>query len=144
MGRSTDLEGWRRVPRPGFSAKVDHEGYFLTSAKEALRAVKEVDNSHFRLLSDIYHEHVQNGDPLAVMNEAEPYTAVYRVADAPGRHDPGTGKMKWNDIYKAIGKSGYSGYLTLEYLSVGDQVASLIKAVTAMRKDLNAATTVAP
>lgn len=121
------------------NSKVDHVGYFLTSAKEALRAVKEVDNPHFRLLFDIYHEYVQNGDPLAAMNEAEPYTAVYHVADAPGRHDPGTGKMKWDDIYKAIGKSGYSGYVTLEYLPLGDQVASLIKAVTQMRKDLNAA-----
>jgi hydroxypyruvate isomerase len=73
------------------------------------------------------------------MNEAEPYVAVYHVADAPGRHDPGTGEMKWDDIYKAIGKSGYTGYVTLEYLPEGDQVASLIKAVTQMRKDLNSA-----
>lgn len=118
------------------NGKVDHKGYFLTSAREALRAAKEVDNPHFRLLFDIYHEYVQNGDPIPAMNEAEAYTAVYHVADAPGRHDPGTGAMKWGDIYKSIGKSGYSGYLTFEYLPVGDQVESLIKAVTEMRKDL--------
>jgi hydroxypyruvate isomerase len=121
------------------NSKVDHKGYFLTSAREALQAVKEVGDPHFRLLFDIYHEYVQNGDPIAVMNEAEPYTAVYHVADAPGRHDPGTGKMKWDDIYKAIGKSGYAGYLTLEYLPLGDQVESLIKVVTQARKGLNAA-----
>jgi hydroxypyruvate isomerase len=119
------------------NSKVDHKGYFLTSAREALRAAREVDNPHFRLLFDIYHEYVQNGDPIPVMDEAEPYTAVYHVADAPGRHDPGTGAMKWHDIYKAIGKSGYSGYLTFEYLPQGDQVASLIKSVTEMRRDLN-------
>jgi hydroxypyruvate isomerase len=119
------------------NSKVDHKGYFLTSAREALRAIKEVGNPHFRLLFDIYHEYVQNGDPIAAMNDAEPYTAVYHVADAPERHDPGTGKMKWDDIYKAIGKSGYSGYLTFEYLPLGDQATSLIKAVTQMRKDLN-------
>lgn len=126
------------------NSRVDHKGYFLTSAREALRAAKEVDNPHFRLLFDIYHEYVQNGDPIPAMNEAEPYTAVYHVADAPGRHDPGTGKMKWDDIYKAIGKSGYSGYLTFEYLPLGDQVASLIKAVTQMRKDLNSAGITSP
>jgi hydroxypyruvate isomerase len=119
------------------NSKADHKGYFLTSAREALRVAKEVDHPHFRLLFDIYHEYVQNGDPMSAMNEAEPYTAVYHVADAPGRHDPGTGKMKWDDIYKAIGKSGYSGYLTFEYLPLGDQVASLRKAVTQMRKDVN-------
>jgi hydroxypyruvate isomerase len=121
------------------NSKVNHKGYFLTSAREALKAAKEVDNPHFRLLFDIYHEYVQNGDPIPVMNEAEPYVAVYHVADAPGRHDPGTGEMKWDDIYKSIGKSGYAGYVTLEYLPEGDQVASLMKAVTQMRKDLNAA-----
>jgi hydroxypyruvate isomerase len=119
------------------NSKVDHKGYFLTNAREALRVAKEVDNPHFRLLFDIYHEYVQNGDPLAAMKDAEAYTAVYHVADAPGRHDPGTGKMKWSEIYKAIGKSGYSGYLTFEYLPQGDQAASLIKAVTEMRRDLN-------
>ena len=121
------------------NSKVDHKGYFLTSAREALRVAKEVDSPHFRLLFDIYHEYVQNGDPIPAMKDAEPYTAVYHVADAPGRHDPGTGAMKWRDLYQAIGKSGYAGYLTFEYLPVGDQVASLIKAVTEMRKDLNSA-----
>jgi hydroxypyruvate isomerase len=121
------------------NSKVDHKGYFLTSAKGALKAAKEVDHPHFRLLFDVYHEYVQNGDPIPAMSEAEPYVAVYHVADAPGRHDPGTGQMKWDDIYKAIGKSGYAGYVTLEYLPEGDQVASLIKAVTQMRKGLNSA-----
>ena len=119
------------------NSKVDHKGYFLTSAKEALRAVKEVDNPHFRLLFDVYHEYVQNGDPIPIITEAAPYVAVFHVADAPGRHDPGTGKMKWDDIYKAIAKSGYTGYITLEYLPVSDPVDSLIAAVTQMRKDLN-------
>lgn len=122
------------------NSKVNHKGYFLTSAREALQAVKEVDNPHFRLLFDIYHEYVQNGDPIPAIRDAEPYVAVFHVADAPGRHDPGTGKMRWDEIYKAIGKTEYAGYITLEYAPVGDEVDSLIKAVTQMRKDLNEAT----
>ncbi len=122
------------------NSKVNHKGYFLTSAKEALQCVKDVDNPHFRFLFDIYHEYVQNGDPIPVINDAWPYVAVFHVADAPGRHDPGTGEMKWADIYKAIGKTGYSGYVTMEYMPVGDEVDSLTKAVTEMRKDINAAT----
>ncbi|MGA8028963.1 MAG: TIM barrel protein [Bryobacteraceae bacterium] len=122
------------------NSKVNHHGYFLTSGKEALQVVKDVDSPHFRLLFDIYHEYVQNGDPIPLITEAAPYVAVFHVADAPGRHDPGTGKMKWVEIYKAIGKSGYSGYVTLEYLPEGDQAESLIAAVTQMRRDLNATT----
>ena len=119
------------------NSKVDHKGYFLTSAREALQVAKEVDNPHFRLLFDIYHEYVQNGDPIQAIQEAEPYVAVFHVADAPGRHDAGTGAMKWGDIYKVIGKSGYSGYITMEYIPEGDEVDSLIKSVTQMRRDLN-------
>ena len=101
--------------------------------------MKLVDHPRFRMLFDIYHEYVQHGDPIPVINEAEPYVAVFHVADAPGRHDPGTGTMKWDDIYAAIGKLNYSGHIALEYTPVPeDQVASLIKAVTQMRKDLNA------
>jgi hydroxypyruvate isomerase len=122
------------------NSKVNHPGYFLTSAAEALKAVKEVDHPRFRFLYDLYHEYVQNGDPMAIMKEAEPYVAVYHVADAPGRHDPGTGEMKWAELYTAIGKSTYAGYIALEYLPVPvDQAGSLIKAVTAMRSSLNAA-----
>ena len=137
--RATDLAvaGEMTLILENLNSKIDHKGYFLTSAREALRAAKEVGNPHFRLLFDIYHEDVQNGDPIPAMKDADPYTAVYHVADAPGRHDPGTGAMKWHEIYKAIGKSGYAGYLTFEYLPLGDQVESLIKAVTEMRKDVN-------
>jgi hydroxypyruvate isomerase len=121
------------------NSKVNHKGYFLTSAKEGLQAVKDVDSPHLRLLFDIYHEYVQNGDPIPTITEAVPYVAVFHVADAPGRHDPGTGEMKWDDIYKTIGKSDYAGYITLEYLPQGDQVDSLIKAITQMRRDVNSA-----
>jgi hydroxypyruvate isomerase len=128
------------------NSRVDHKGYFLTSAKEALQIVKEVDSPHFRLLFDIYHEYVQtghenvqNGNAIPMITEAVPYVGVFHVADAPGRHDPGTGQMKWDDIYRAIGKSEYAGYMALEYEPKGtDEVASLIAAVTQMRKGLNA------
>lgn len=127
------------------NSRVNHKGYFLTSAKEALQVVKEVDNPHFRLLFDIYHEYVQtgheqvqNGNVIPAITEAAAYVSVFHVADAPGRHDPGTGEMKWDDIYRAIGKSEYAGYIALEYEPKGDEVASLIAAVTQMRQGLNA------
>ena len=139
--RAADLAaaaGVKLILEP-LNSKVDHKGYFLTSCKEGLEVVKEVDNPYFRLLFDIYHEYVQNGNPIPTINEAVSYVAVFHVADAPGRHDPGTGQMHWDDIYKAIGKTGYAGYITMEYRPIGDEVDSLIRAVTQMRKDVNSA-----
>ena len=122
------------------NSRVNHKGYFLTSCKEGLAVVKEVNNPHFRLLFDIYHEYVQNGDPVPTINEALPYVSVFHVADAPGRHDPGTGTMNWNAIYETIGKGNYTGYIAMEYLPIGNEVDSLTKAVTQMRERLNSAT----
>lgn len=120
------------------NSRVNHKGYFLTSAREALQVVKEVDSPHLRMLFDIYHEYVQNGNPIPMITEAAPYVSVFHVADAPGRHDPGTGEMKWDEIYRAIGKADYAGYVALEYEPKGDEVDSLIAAVTQMRKGINA------
>jgi hydroxypyruvate isomerase len=138
--RATDLAGAADVTLiiENLNSKVNHPGYFLTNAAEALKAVKEVDHPRFRFLYDLYHEEVQNGDAMAIIKDAEPYVNVFHVADAPGRHDPGTGEMKWAELYTAIGKSTYSGYIALEYLPVPvDQASSLIKAVTSMRASLN-------
>jgi hydroxypyruvate isomerase len=120
------------------NSRVNHKGYFLISAKEALQIVKEVDSPHFRFLFDIYHEYVQNGNPIPAITEAVPYVSVFHVADAPGRHDPGTGEMKWDDIYRAIGQADYAGYIALEYEPKGDEVESLVTAVTQMRNGINA------
>jgi hydroxypyruvate isomerase len=129
-----------RLILENLNSRVNHKGYFLTSAKEALEVVKEVDNPHFRFLFDIYHEQVQNGNVIPAIVEAVPYVSVFHVADAPGRHDPGTGEMKWDEIYRAIGKSEYAGYIALEYEPKGnDEVSSLVAAVTQMRNGLNAA-----
>jgi hydroxypyruvate isomerase len=115
------------------NAKVNHKGFFLTNCVEGLKLVKEADNPHVRLLFDIYHEQVQMGNVTRTIIEAAPYTGVFHVADNPGRNDPGTGEIHWPNVYKAIQKTGYSGYITMEYIPLGDPVASLIKAVDGMR-----------
>ena len=116
--------------------KVNHKGFFLTTCVEGLKLIKQVDNPHVKLLFDLYHEQVQIGNVTRTAIEAAPHVAVYHVADNPGRNDPGTGEMNYENIYKAIKKAGYSRYLTMEYLPLADQAASLTKAVKEMRAAL--------
>jgi len=117
---------------------VNHKGFFLTTCTEGLKLIREVDNPHVRLLFDIYHEQVQEGNVIRTLTEAAPLVAVFHVADNPGRNDPGTGEIHYGNVYKAIQKTGYSGYVCMEYLPLGEQVASLTKAVD----DFRAATAV--
>ena len=118
------------------NSAINHKGFFLTTCTEGLKLIREVDNPHVRLLFDLYHEQVQQGNVIRTLTEAAPYTAVFHVADNPGRNDPGTGEMNYPNIYKAIQKTGYSGYLAMEYLPLGESVASLTKAIDDFRAAL--------
>ena len=115
---------------------VNHKGFFLTTCTEGLKLVREVDNPHVRLLFDLYHEQVQEGNVIRNLTDAAPLTAVFHVADNPGRHDPGSGEMNYPNIYKAIQKTGFAGHLAMEYLPLGDPVASLTKSVDGFRAAL--------
>ena len=118
------------------NSKVNHKDFFLTTCVEGLKLIQQVDNPHVRLLFDIYHEQVQIGNVIRTLTEAAPSVAVFHIADNPGRNDPGTGEMNYSNIYKAIRKTGFSGYVTMEYLPLGDQAASLTKAVADMKSVL--------
>lgn len=119
------------------NSKVDHKGVFLSTCGEGLKLVKESQNPHVKLLFDIYHEQVQVGNVTRTMREAAPHVAVFHIADNPGRNDPGTGEMNYENIYKAIASFGFRGYVTMEYLPIGDQTASLTRATKNMRAILS-------
>ncbi len=115
------------------NSKVDHKGVFLTNCVEGLKMIRQVDNPHVKLLFDIYHEQVQLGDVIRTIRDAASHTAVFHIADNPGRNDPGTGEIHYDNVYKAIRKTGYGGYITMEYLPIGDPVTSLSTALKQMR-----------
>lgn len=113
--------------------KVDHRGFFMSNCVDGLRMVTEVANPHVKLLFDIYHEQVQLGNVTRTLTMAAPHVSVFHIADNPGRHEPGTGEMHWPNIYKAIKKLNYAGYMTMEYIPVGDQATTLERAVKEMK-----------
>jgi hydroxypyruvate isomerase len=112
---------------------INHKGFFLTTCVEGAKLIRQVDNPHVRLLFDIYHEQVQEGNVIRTLTQAADIVAVFHVADNPGRNDPGTGEMNYENIYKAIQRTGYAGYVAMEYLPLGDQVESLTKALNEFR-----------
>lgn len=118
------------------NTKVNHAGYFLSNCVDGLRLMKEADHDHVRLLFDLYHEQVERGNVIRTALAAMPYVKVFHVADNPGRNEPGTGEMAYANIYRAISKAGYEGYMTMEYLPTKEPVASLQQAVTEMRAAL--------
>lgn len=117
---------------------VDHPGCFLTSCVDGLKLVREINLPHVRLLFDIYHEQVMRGNVIRTLTEAAPFVSVFHVADNPGRNDPGTGEIDFPNVYRAIQKTGYTGYIGMEYRPLGDPLASFTKAVNGLRAALAA------
>ena len=117
---------------------IDHPGCFLTNCVDGLKLIREINLPHVRMLFDLYHEQVMRGNIIRTLTEAAPYVSVFHVADNPGRNDPGTGEIDFPNVYRAIQKAGYTGYVGMEYHPLGDPLASFTKAVNGLRAVLPA------
>jgi hydroxypyruvate isomerase len=76
---------------------VNHKGFFLTTCVEGAKLIRQVDNPHVRLLFDIYHEQVQEGNMIRTLTEVADLVSVFHVADNPSRNDPGTGEINYRN-----------------------------------------------
>ena len=93
---------------------VDHEGFFLTRTDQAVAILKEVACPNIKLLFDIYHQQITEGNVIRNIRENIQYIGHFHVADNPGRKEPGTGELNYTNIFNAIKETGYDGFVALE------------------------------
>lgn len=93
----------------------DRKNYFLPRSKEVFEILKEVNSPNIKLLFDIYHEQLMRGNLINSINENIDLIGHFHVADAPGRHEPGTGEINYPNVIGAIDSTDYSRYIGLEY-----------------------------
>ena len=96
------------------NTRLDHPGYFLDSTSEGLDIVEEVDSPAVRLLYDLYHATMM-GETAGPLDGRGHLIGHLHVADAPGRHEPGTGSIDWPARLRDVERSGYRGMVGLEY-----------------------------
>ena len=94
---------------------IDRKNYFLPRSKEVFQILKKVDSPNIKLLFDIYHEQLMNGNLINSINDNIDLIGHFHVADAPGRHEPGTGEINYPNVLNAIEATGYNRYIGLEY-----------------------------
>ena len=104
---------------------VDHVGYFLPSTVEGLDIIDEVGRPEIRILYDIYHSAVMDEDIAEVLDGRLDRVAHAHLADAPGRHEPGTGTLDWQARVAWLEANGYTGMVGLEYKPTTETAASL-------------------
>jgi hydroxypyruvate isomerase len=107
------------------NTRVDHAGYYLSSTAEGLDIVEAVGSTAVRLLYDVYHSAVMGERAAEVLAGRGHLVHHVHLADTPGRHEPGSGRIDWHGCMAALRAEGYTGPIGLEYRPSGDTVASL-------------------
>lgn len=107
------------------NAPVDHPGVPFGKAIDCLELVASVDRSSVRLMLDLYHAQIGEGNLIELCRQALPYIGEIQVADVPGRCEPGTGEINYLNIARSLAEMGYRGPVGLEGWASGDSVAAL-------------------
>ena len=100
--------------------KVDHPDYMANNTKWAVELCKRIDSPNFKILYDIYHMQIMEGDIIATIQKNHEFFGHYHTAGVPGRHEINdTQELYYPAIIKAIVNTGYKGYLAQEFFSTG-------------------------
>jgi hydroxypyruvate isomerase len=102
---------------------VDHPPF--AKAADTLALVAAVDSPHLRLMLDIYHAQIGEGNLVELIKKCAPYIGEVQVADVPGRCEPGTGEINYPRIAQALHDIGYVGTVGLEAWASGDSELAL-------------------
>ena len=110
------------------NTKFDHPGYFLARSDEAFAIVREVNSPYMKLLFDIYHQQITEGNLIPNITENAAWIGHVHMAGHPGRHEPyGRNEIHYPAVLDALKEAGYLGAVGLEYFPVGDAMESLQK-----------------
>ena len=105
----------------------DHRGYYLVSSSEAFDLVREAGHPQIKMVFDIYHQQVSEGNVTNNIVRNLDCIAHLHAAGNPGRHELQKGENDYSFIFDAVGKAGYKGLCGLEYFPTMDAEESLVE-----------------
>src|SRR5690606_11790256 len=113
------------------NSKINHPDYQCNRTWWGAELAKRLGTENFKLLYDIYHMQVDEGDVIHTIRKYHRYIAHYHTAGVPGRNEiDETQELYYPAIMKAIVETGFKGYVAQEFIPLqGDKIASLQKAV---------------
>ena len=113
---------------------LDHPGIPLARAKDTQTLVSAAGHPNVRMMLDLYHAQIGEGNLIERVREALPWIGEIQVADVPGRCEPGTGEINYGAVARALADAGYSGVIGLEAAASGGAgVAGGDRALSAFR-----------
>jgi hydroxypyruvate isomerase len=107
------------------NTKVDHPGFSFSRVEDVMNLLAEVGSSRIRLLLDVYHAQIEEGNLVAIIRQCRGQIGHVHVADVPGRHEPGTGEINYHRIARAFREIEYEGVIGLEAYPETDDMEAL-------------------
>jgi hydroxypyruvate isomerase len=112
------------------NSKVDHKDYMCDHTAWGVRVMQAVNSSRVKLLYDIYHMQIMEGDLIRTITENIEWLGHFHTGGVPGRHElDDTQEVNWAAVMRAIGGTKYTGYVAHEFIPVRDPLRSLHEAV---------------
>lgn len=107
------------------NTSLDHPGVPFARAADTLALVEAVASPHLRMMLDLYHAQIGEGNLIELCRRAGPAIGEIQVADVPGRCEPGTGEISYPAVARALAGMGYDGVVGLEAFAAGDSELAL-------------------
>lgn len=113
------------------NSKVDHKDYMCDKTPWGVELCKRIGSQNFKLLYDIYHMQIDEGDVIHTIRTYHPYIGHYHTAGVPGRHEiDESQELYYPAIMKAILATGFKNYVAQEFIpAAADKIGSLRKAI---------------
>jgi hydroxypyruvate isomerase len=112
------------------NSKVDHKDYQCDHTAWGAEVVRRVNSPRVKLLYDIYHMQIMEGDIIATIRANREWIGHYHTGGVPGRHEIGTDQeLYYPAIMRAIAGTGFTGFVAHEFVPTGDPLTSLREAV---------------
>jgi hydroxypyruvate isomerase len=108
------------------NSKVNHPDYMCDHTAWGVRVVEEVNSPRVKLLYDIYHMQIMEGDLIATIRANIQWIAHFHTGGVPGRHElDSTQEVQWDGVMRAIAAAGFKGYVAHEFIPTRDPFTSL-------------------
>ena len=121
------------------NSKVNHPDYQADKTAWAAEVCRRVDSPNVKILYDIYHMQIMEGDVIRTIGEYHDLIAHYHTAGNPGRHDLDEHQeINYPPIFRAIGRTDYSGFIGQEFVPKGDPLEALKTALELTKSSLDA------
>jgi hydroxypyruvate isomerase len=103
----------------------DVPGFYLNDPDQVVRLIDEASVRNAALQYDLYHMQIMRGDLIPTMERLRERIGHIQFADTPGRHEPGTGEINFANVFAAIDRIGYAGWVGAEYRPAGRTIDGL-------------------